>query len=501
MKPATPPSRRDNPADHESGLDAGYDETGLNEGEEGPDALLRSRHARVRRQLPADGEADRPTRPRVGVDLMYPGDGIVGQAGAALSFGLVGEDMFLHLVLSTVIAGDEWAVAPRLPIRFRLVDNSPKTRWILREEDWDEVSDFARLLAFFQWGHVGDPFYLRVGELPGVSVGHGTIVNRYYNTIDIDHYQGGLYTHLDLDVAGGEALLDNLFDPEVAVARGFMRPLQLVDADLPYFARNMKIGVTLGADFRAPTRVATHPLTQAILADDDFHAIVIDRSIVPLMGADLEVPVWSSPHFDMVPYVDINSVDANSVGVHFGSFFNVRFDTLTEWRTRLEYRYSGSGYDPDYVSPFYEIHRLRYRNDETKLAWLRAGWDGGRHGFYGESELRLIGTMRLTMVFSRDQGPPGEPADTDLALRLRFPQIGPVGLTFFFARMDFDGIDDFLDPTNTVFAVSARYNVLDLFYVQARVVNEWWLKHSTSGATGFETTTDFDIGVGLLLNI
>lgn len=467
--------------------------------ETGPDAVRRAREAtrraKAKVELPQDGQADRPSVPRIGIDLIYPGEGMVGQGGAGLSFSQVGEDLFLSLNLSTVFVFEDFAFAPRVPIRFRIVDNAPETKRIVREEDWDEPSDFARLLAFFQYGHVGDPFFVRVGELPGATIGHGSLVNRYYNTVDIDHYQGGIFTYGDAGLVGGELMLDNFLGPELVVGRVFARPLDFLEG-LPWILRKLKFGVTGGADFRAPTAIATGPNGE-ILAGAAFGAQVTHEEPLPAFGTDVEIPVVSTPHFDLVPYVDVNLLDGDSSGVHVGTYVTVRFDPTTEWRTRLEYHYAGPGYDPAYFNPFYEIHRLRYSGGQPKLAWLRSpATAGSRHGFYVESEFQMVGTMRYAVAFADDQG-----ADnTDLVMRLQFPQLGPVSLSFFFARLDFDGLDDFFDPHNTVFAVSGRYNIIDLFYVQLRVINEWWLRHTSSGFGPYETTTNFDVGFGVLLD-
>ncbi|MGM0576820.1 MAG: hypothetical protein ACQEXJ_13935 [Myxococcota bacterium] len=465
------------------------------EGRETPDEEVERRQQPTEEEtLPPDGLAERPMLPRIGIDVMYPRRGVVGQGAAVASINEVGEDVFVYFNLGTVFVGRNWAIAPRLPIRLRIVDGDPETDAVIREEDWDEPSDWARLLAFFQWGHVGDPYYVRYGELNGVTVGHGTLINRYYNTVDIDRYQGGVYSFLDPGLVGGEVMIDNLFDPEVMAARPFVRPLDAFGA-LPFALQKLKLGATFAVDRAAPLRVRTDEEGE-ILIDEDFEPRVAETDFVPMLGLDLEVPVVSRPHFDMVPYVDFNTVDMEGSGVHAGSYFVARFDTLKEWRTRLEYRYSGAGYQADYVNPFYEIHRVRYRADKSKLAWLRdETLHEGKNGFYMETEFRWVGLMRYTVVYSNDEGPD----NTDLVMKLRFPQLGPMRLSAFFARLDFDGADDFFDPQDTVLAVSARYNIGDLFFIKARLVNEWWMRHTDSGSSAFETTTDYDLGFGLLL--
>lgn len=450
-----------------------------------------------RDRLPPEGLAERPSLPRVGIDVLYPGSGVVGQGTGMVSLNKAGDDLFLFLNLSAVFVGRGWAFGPRLPLRLRLVDRPPRTPSVIRREDWDELSDFARLLAFFQVGHPGEKYFLRIGELPGVTLGHGTIINRYFNSVDIDHYQGGIYAYLDPGIIGGELLLDNFFDPDIFAARAFVRPMNGIRS-LPYALRKFKVAVSAGADFQAPMRVEEDGPDGAILVDNNFRPVIAETSVMPFFGLDLEIPLVSRPHVDFVPYIDLNSIDAKGAGVHLGAYLTLRFDALREWRTRLEYRYSGAEYVPNYINAFYEIHRVRYREDETKLQWLRGGGHGvGRSGFYAETEFRWAGMMSYTLVFANDQGPD----NTDMMMKLELPHLGPIRLGLFFARLDFDGFKDFFGANDTVLAASIRYNFLQRFYVRFRVVNDWWLEHTVDQGARYRTKTNFDFGFGIIVRL
>jgi len=449
-----------------------------------------------RPRLPPRGRAVRPTLPHIDRDLILLDGGVVGQGQAQLSLNRMGEDLFLFLNLGTVIVADDWRVAPRLPIRFRILDEAPESPYVIREHDWDEASDWAKLLAFVQYGHQGDPLFVRYGELTGLSLGHGSFVNRYYNTVDIDHYQGGIYFQGDASLVGGELLIDNLFGPELGAARVFGRPLNWVPG-LPLALSKLKVALTAGADFNAPLEVGRDSAGRIVI-DEDFHPSILSTDAVWMLGGDLELPLASTPHFDLVPYMDVNALDMTGVGVHLGTFVNLRFSPLASLRTRVEYRYMGPDYEAGYFSPFYEIQRVSHRQDKTKLRWLReGGLPHGRSGGYFETELQILGMLRYMLVISDEEGPD----NTDLLMRLRLPHLGPVRLALFLGRLGFDGFDDLLSAKRTVFAASIRYSFLDWFFVKASVTNEWWLRHATDGASAYETTTDFDFGGGLLVKL
>ncbi len=444
--------------------------------------------------LPPDGKADRPTMPWLERDMIAPRSRGAGRGTASLMFSKVGEDLFMDISVSTKLRFGKWHIAPRLPLRIRLDDAPPKGGGIIRAEDWDEISDFARILQFVQYGDASDPIVARFGELHGVTLGHGSIVNRYYNTIDIDHYQGGLYTHLDFGFLGGEAFVNDVLGPEVFAGRLFARPFSPLKK-WPYFLRNMKFGVTGGIDINAPLAVNTDSGGK-IFAHPDHNPKVLADGDVGLFGIDIEVPIVSTAHVDVVPYADLATVDANGIGVHVGSYVNVRFNPKVFLRTRLEYRFSGEGYEPGYISPFYEVERYSFRGGEPKLKWLKSpGATPAHSGLYFEADLRIARMLRYTLIYATHGGERGH----DLLMRLRLPNLGPLRTTFFFARVGFDGFDNLFAANQTVWGVAARLKFAKYFFVSARVKSEWWLDHTKRD--GFSTTTDFNVGGGVIIRL
>jgi hypothetical protein len=438
----------------------------------------------------------RPAMPGVDMDLLYPTEGVAGQAQLATSFSQIGEDYFVTFNLSMVLAGPNWSIAPRVPLRLRVLDNEPIDEGIFRSEDWDEVSDFLRLLAFAEYRMDDDSFYVRFGEFTGASVGHATMVSRYYNTLDIDHHQAGIATYLDMGIAGGELLLDNVFDPELVVGRPFVRPLSWLGS-LPAMFQGLKLGVTVGADFKAPV-VLKKDAEGGLVTDEARTPVIASAEPIPLLGFDLELPVLMLDSFQFVPYFDLNAIDTQGVGIHFGSFLTFRFSSLAELRVRVEYRLAGQGYAPGYVNAHYEKERLFYRDNLPKLAWLRKSLGKSRTGVLIESELRLLGILRILAVFSHDEGGEGLPPSNDLIARLLVPDLGPVSISGFFAKLGFDEAEDLLDPSGAVVVGTVRWSITDYFYVEGRVTNEWWL---APGAATYETTLNFDVGAGFLLEI
>ncbi|MFT5432541.1 MAG: hypothetical protein ACI9OJ_003240, partial [Myxococcota bacterium] len=146
-----------------------------------------------------------------------------GMVDGRFGFGMVDEDWFLSVNVGGAFKWWKLGVGLQVPLRFRIEDNEPEDPGVLRKEDWDEVSDWTRVLRYVEWGNPADPVYARLGVLAGTTFGHGTLVDRYYNVIDADHYQTGLQVNVDMEVAGGQFMMDNLIDPELLAMRGFVR--------------------------------------------------------------------------------------------------------------------------------------------------------------------------------------------------------------------------------------------------------------------------------------
>lgn len=446
-------------------------------------------------ELPPDGEARRPTMPMMDRDLVSPRAHPAGRGAAQLSLTSIGEDEFIALNVGYVFALDKWRFSPRLALRLRIVDEEPETDAIIRMEDWDEPSDIARLIGFVQYGHLGEPLVMRYGELNGVTIGHGAIVNRYFNTIDIDHYQGGVYAFGDAGVFGAEGIINDVFGPEVMVARVFVRPMDGARDELPLPLNGLKIGLTAGADLAAPTAIASEG--DRLFATPEWEPTVLGDRLLTMFALDLEVPVLSSPHLDVVPYVDVATLHFDTFGVHVGTHVNARFTRKSSLRTRLEYRWASEGHEPGYVSPFYEIERYSYHGGDPKLwaiehdAPFRKSWGG----FHLEADLRIERVLAWSMILTTS----GREPRFDLLTRLKLPELGPVRLTLFLARLGFDDFDDLFRSDRTTMGASVRVMVWDPVFVRGRIVKEWWLARDKDGASRYGTTTDWDLGAGLLL--
>ena len=128
-----------------------------------------------------------------------------------LGFGGLDEDFYMSLNIGAAFQWWKLGIGVQAPLRFRVIDRAPKQDEVFRKEDWDEPSDWTRIVRYISWGAPGDWIYGKIGVLNGVTLGNGTLVDRYYNTIDADHFQTGVQFELNMEEGGTALFLDNLF--------------------------------------------------------------------------------------------------------------------------------------------------------------------------------------------------------------------------------------------------------------------------------------------------
>jgi hypothetical protein len=301
------------------------------------------------------------------------------------AFSFIDEDGFVVVIVEQQVRFKGLAAAVQGPIRLRVVDRSPEDDGVLRRQDWDEPSDFARLVPFiafqrtFQDGFVD----LYAGALNGISVGHGALVSYYFNSLQMDHYQGGTLLRGEWWGSGLELAMDDIVSPNLLVGRPYLAPLAwFIKGDWP---RRLKIGFTLGADLRAP---------QGGLDNG--------RTAIVATGFDLSWQAVFKRWLSLKPYLDFMFMDG-AMGLHAG------MDTLWTLSSRRElflhfqgeYRYVGSDAHPALINPFYDYKRLSYdvqnTGDDVTLADHLGDDDDlpKSHGFMFEMSFEWRHKLRL----------------------------------------------------------------------------------------------------------
>jgi len=201
-----------------------------------------------------------------------------------------------------------------------------------RGEDWDELSEQARVIRYgtVTWSDGepdGNAVSAALGELGGVSLGHGSIIDGYASGLDVDHGHLGAQARAQSGRVSGELVLDDLVAPRI----GGVRVAAEAEEDL-------LLGVSVAGDRAAPT-----------MDDPDGDAVAAAAVDGELRGED------GSTRGAL--YADAVGVAGLGAGLHVGGSGSALIGGEVRLGARGELRAGSRHYMPGWVGPLYEIER------------------------------------------------------------------------------------------------------------------------------------------------
>ncbi len=421
------------------------------------------------------------------------------------TFDLRGEDLLLSL---------------GAPLRFQLLDarGSDLDERLdglmeFRTADWDEPTDFARLIRYLTYGHKHDPLYFNLSAFHTGTIGHGTLLRRYNPNITRQGQRVSLELDGYTDWLGAQSYVGDIVDPALLGALVFIKPLSLIDRD-NYRLRSFSIGLTGALDPAAP--LVNHLDLYDTDADGRRDELLltghgeVSSFTTPLLGrgVDVEMKVFRSRRgtsdyklfadvsellaevpascaewtdaeqrllcpalFDDDPIaldeqpVELETRDVTARGLTFGG---VTRHTLGSFhrhalRTRLEARVYEPNYLPSYFDTFYAVERIHYAPSgvtpgddiagRTKLrAVLERTGDAPIWGGYGEVRYGFAEQFEVASGMGLAAGAP----DGSLFFHVAVPRAQPIAIYASVYRTALAASDLFDIDRNTLMLLSAR---------------------------------------------
>jgi hypothetical protein len=307
-----------------------------------------------------------------------------------------------------------------------------------RSQDWDEARDWARLGRcirldlgdFVPAPDRHDPtceeydptaglhervyFSARVSPLQNITLGHGTLVYDYRNSIDPDQPQLGAAVDFNyLDWGNVHLIMDDVTNPHLVGGRFSARPQQvLLGQNWDETPDDLELGFTVASDLQAPLH--QHQAFGRPILDPSGN---LQFSTTPLtaFGADLHyLYLWRNgegndfTRMGAFGYVDYN----HFVGVEDGNALHAGASFVLEeyrgghrgWKFRIgaEYRNVGNRYMPEYFDSNYIVQSQQFAlNRETqtllgpnaftttKLEYMLSRPAGRVHAFQAWMELQI----------------------------------------------------------------------------------------------------------------
>ena len=321
--------------------------------------------------------------------------------GFNLGLGVIDSDFYTAADAYFIWRTETVKLGAQVPLRLMLT-GADGVR--IRRQDWDEASDFTRLLRYFDW-HPNEEVHVRLSEPTAVTLGHGAIVDHFYNATDLDHYKTALRVAwqrpgFDLDVFANDVVRW-----EVMAARGGYKPLGTSTS----WARDLQVAATVAVDRAAPTG------TPGLI--DETNQPVVLRAPIWLYGVDADIPLWRGAQRQLLLYSDVvgmyhrpsfAGVPTGTSGTTGGWHLGLRLQLPsvapdTDVTLRLEAVYMGHGYLPGWFDNLYEVERFHVQAAQNAEYLNKVAWAAQNTGPLGvRTQLDIVADkgLRLTALLA-----------------------------------------------------------------------------------------------------
>ena len=461
-----------------------------------------------------------------------------GRTGAFIGLGIgqIGGDIYASTILNTDFSIGPVGLGLQLPLNLLVVNQGncnidappcsrdDKTYWgVLRRRDWDEPTDYLKLLRYVRYGRKRDPVFIQAGQLWGATIGHGTLMNRYANSLSLDHPKAGMQLDINTTWFGFETILDSFANPTLFGGRAYVRPFGET-----MILRGFAIGATVLTDRQAPLAllykaapVPTQPPQQppstqpplVLDTDPEGNVRLADSRTFLAGGVDIEFEVLRNSIITLIPYIDANRLAGAGNGLHFGilSTLALPIPILDVGLTaRLEYRVMQPGYIPEYFDQTYDIGRFQYATfapdpvtgattttftPKLKVAQDQHAAPGGtgKQGYYGELAFNFGGLLQVGGVYQDYQGDFG----ASLGLFATFPKLEIIKLSGYYLRKNFNGLGEaFKLDERSLLAASAAYKLFGPLYLRFDFQRQWVV---STASTGIEPINSYQVGLATYL--
>jgi hypothetical protein len=363
----------------------------------------------------------------------------------------------------------------------------------LRKQDWDEPSEYARVLTYLTYGRKEDRLYLDIGQRHTSTLGHGTIMRRYTSNLDPDLTRVGAQLDAYNDYLGVEMMTNDVVRWSVLGGLVFVKPLAILGAD-SWLARSVSVGVTAAVDREAPATLQMMPEPACPVPGacaparvpmlDERNRLMAEREIVPLGGLDLEMKLVKTSHADIKPYLDYSKLFYSGPEGEGGSGWTLgllgRFSggvaVTHALRLVAELRMLGQGYRASYFDSFYEIDKVlmggtggvKPGEGQLPLTKLQATVGSelpSRTGYYLEASYGVRDAIGLTLAL---EGQSKDPSKSFVA-HVEVPFFSFLQVFGSFYKRGFESFDTLfsLDEQAIAFA-GVRLKVLPILFVSGR---------------------------------
>ncbi len=401
--------------------------------------------------------------------------------GGGFHFTRENGDMFTGISADGDFRFTSFGFGFSIPILFTIYDNAAncdcigvyplETKGGIPIRDWDNVRDYIALLTYAQYGYKTSTYYARIGELANYWLGHGTLVNGYYNTLLFNHPKRAVTAHAQVPWGSFEVFTDDVSPPELFGGRAAIKPFSFMDRKS--YWNNIEVGFSWAVDFFSPDSDAKN---------DDNHKP--DTEFAGAVGADIDFRLLSLRYWQLTAYTDINKLLFAGTGIHLGikQRFFLKDDPALELLSQIEFIASESNYIPRYFDAFYDYERPAFTLEQTKRDYLRKAaltGKGWKAGYYADIVFHWVDRFAVGASLGyyslRDIADSSEQSHYDVNL-FTDAVLGPVSITLHFNKTNAADSAFFNFQLNdTMLFGKITYTITDWIAVSANVSKKWRL--------------------------
>jgi hypothetical protein len=415
--------------------------------------------------------------------------------GGGLGFTKIDDAYFLQIKPRFSLSLGAIGVGVELPLNVRVWprEGSDEDHFgLLRKEDWDEDLEWLKIVRHVRLGKKGSKLYLRYGELAG-DIGHGTIVGRYMNNVDLNTFRAGAQFDVNTKWGGFETLVGDVDDlgrdtqdSKMVALRMYSKPYAWATGGKDSILNRLRVGISWASDINAPTSLGAGD------AEATDPTVSSSQKAV-IYGADADLQVFQNALLTLTPYIDYNRTDRGGWGFHAGLMAVAKLPIGLDLKlpVRLEYRRFTQNYLPAYYGTFYEIERFAYSRDGAvmpKWAWLNAqNKDEGINGLYGEAAFDFLNLVQIGGIYEAYLG-----HSSNLNVFVNVPALKILQFKAYYARINIEGLDDLLKFDERSSAVAqVRYELIKSVYLVGRASRRWVYDPAT---TAYESSDEWNFG-------
>ncbi|MEQ8904168.1 hypothetical protein [Ekhidna sp.] len=315
-----------------------------------------------------------------------------GSINGGMTYTQIDGKEYVGMVLSPEFKFGKVGVGLNVPILYGLDDKS------IRTEIFEDGVGFARLIKYVRYGvQRRDPVYVKAGELTGLMLGYGGLMNNYTNSTSYEKSKIGIHADFNYDRFVGLELMYSDLNPQslnLFGARPYVRPLSA-------FPLKIINTLELGASY-----IIDKDQTDIITSDSTSTTYSFTEPGAKAFGMDMGITLLTTPfiQIDMFASYSKLNIASDSLTQLAGAFGETDFKTgsgasvgmnfrmhfiadVFSTDIRIERLNNSDHYIPQFFNATYEI------NKDARIASL-IGTEG-KNGIYGSLRGHVLKKVSL----------------------------------------------------------------------------------------------------------